>query len=268
MQHHPRFVLLYLFALGAAVAPAAARAESVPSAVAPTSAPNAGPVYVGVELLPVDAPTRALFKVPEAAGLFVIGVAPGSPADGKLAQGDILLRLGDQLLVNREQLRTLVRTRRSGDAAEFTVLRGGREEAVTLTLKPAPVAAPVTPVPGGMPGFEDAESLLRRLNERVAPVARRATLSDRVTLGGGVSVMSTRTRVTGDGSVSLTEADGRKRIVVKDPAGKVLVEGELTDELRERTPEWARELIDAKAPAAGLSAPVAEVSRPAHPART
>lgn len=272
MNPRPRFALFSLIAVGAVFAPAMLRAEPA-AVVPPVGNPGvpAAPVYIGVELYPVDASTRALFKVPESAGLFVIGVAPGSSADGKLGQGDILLRLDDQVLVNREQLRSLVRAKKVGDAAVFTVLRGGREVAVSLNFVGAPV-----PVAGAVPELEGAEVLLRRLNEQAVRMmqeqeartsalagrsaafaaARRATLADRVTTSGGLSVVSTRTRVTDDGSVTVVESDGRRTVVVKDPAGKVLVEGELNDALRGKLPEWAAGLIDAKAPAE--AAPVAK----------
>lgn len=252
-----RIALLTLATAALVSAPAALHAadsEDAPAAVAPDNRP----VYVGVELIPVDAPTRALFKLPAAGGLLVIGVAPESPADGKLGQGDILVKLGDQLLVNREQLRTLLRAKKSGDEATFEVARGGRTESVVVKLAAAPgfpEAAGITPFPGG-----GAEELLRRLNERTRGMMRDSGL-DRDFLSGalgnasvsvsgddsdatGFHITTSRSVTRPEGQVTVVRRDGKKSVTVKDAGGKTLVEGELTDALRAKLPDWAKETVD------------------------
>ena len=225
----------------------------------------------------MDEPTRALFKLPETAGLLVIGVAPGSPAAGRFGQGDILLKLGDQLLVNREQLRTLIRGKKPGDAVTFTISRGGREETVVVKL----AASPSRPAPEGFlrldgpVGFND--DLLRNLTERSRHMLGengpdralfdRAAADTTVTLSGddfapGLSIVTKRSVSRPEGRVTVMSRDGKKTVTVKDKDGKVIVEGELNDATRAKLPDWAKDALDAKPatpkPGAAPDAPVAE----------
>lgn len=216
------------------------------------------PTFVGVELIPVDAPTRTLFKLPEAGGLLVIGIAPGSPAEGRLGQGDILLKLDDQMLVNREQLRALVRARKAGESADFTVSRGGRETRVSVKLAPAPegLAGPswgeVFPLDPRR--YEDLMGKLtertRRMLEDDCPghVSHHKTSGDvSVSIGGdGVRIVTTRTWSRPEGDVTVVYRDGKKTVTVKGADGKVLAEGEFDDALRAKLPAWARETLESK----------------------
>ena len=222
-------------------------------------------MFVGVELIPVDAPTRGLFKLPAVGGLLVVGVAPDSPAAGKLGQGDILLKLDDQTLVNREQLRALIRSRKPGDPAVFTVARGGREESVKLVLAEAKAfAAPVESFPDvfAPEGGERARDIFRDMRERTRRALRDAGHPEALLDGAddvvvvtpkapaagessaSVSSSSSRVIIRAEGSVTIIVRDGKKFVTVKDKDGRTLADGELDDALRAKLPEWAKPEVD------------------------
>lgn len=239
-----------------AVAPLAVFAEQpVPPPEIPPVVPATSPLYVGAELMPVDAPTREIFKLPESGGLLVVGIAPGSPAVGKLGQGDILLKLDGQLLLNREQLRRLVRARKAGDDAVFTIVRGGRTESVTVNPAPLPPALAMRTIPGE-PDMGRADELLRELTERMhrnmtgngldsivignAEDDMNITLPD--TPGASVSFSKIRRVKTPEGTVTLTEQSGKKTAVVKDDAGKAVYSGPYS-ETETKIPAWAHRAL-------------------------
>ena len=77
--------------------------------------------------------------------LSVEQVRPGSPAEkAGVEKFDVLKKLEEQILVNQEQLRDLVRSRKPGEEVVLTVLRTGKERKITVKLDqmlaPAPVA--------------------------------------------------------------------------------------------------------------------------------
>jgi S1-C subfamily serine protease len=102
-----------------------------------------------VNLLPEG--IRELLELPDA-GVVVIDVLPGSPADkagirgsqrtvkvGSIefpAGGDVLMSVNDERLSNAEQLNKLVTYEgQAGDRLEFKVLRDGHEMKATVTLE-------------------------------------------------------------------------------------------------------------------------------------
>jgi membrane-associated protease RseP (regulator of RpoE activity) len=68
-------------------------------------------------------------------GLVVIYVEPNSPAaKAGLQKYDVLVAMGDQLLVHPHQLRKLVRLQKEGDSIKLEFYRGGKKQSVTATL--------------------------------------------------------------------------------------------------------------------------------------
>jgi hypothetical protein len=91
--------------------------------------------YMGVLTREVPVELRSQFGLPEGFGLMVDEVMPESPAKGAgIKPHDILVKFADQQLVNMEQLMTLVRSKKKGDAVPFTVITGGKETQVSVTL--------------------------------------------------------------------------------------------------------------------------------------
>jgi membrane-associated protease RseP (regulator of RpoE activity) len=68
-------------------------------------------------------------------GLVVIYVEPNSPAaKAGLQKYDVLVEMGDQMLVHPGQLRKLVRLQKEGDTIKLGFYRGGKKQSVTATL--------------------------------------------------------------------------------------------------------------------------------------
>lgn len=97
---------------------------------------NQKPVaYIGVLTREVPSELRSQFSLPEGFGLMIDEVMPGSPAEqAGLKVHDILLKLDDQQLVSMEQLMLLVRAKKKGDSVNLTLITGGQEKQVSVTL--------------------------------------------------------------------------------------------------------------------------------------
>jgi hypothetical protein len=68
-------------------------------------------------------------------GLVVIYVEPNSPAaKAGLQKCDVLVAMGDQMLVHPHQLRKLVRLQKEGDSIKLDLYRSGKKQSVTATL--------------------------------------------------------------------------------------------------------------------------------------
>ncbi|MEZ5387237.1 MAG: PDZ domain-containing protein [Prosthecobacter sp.] len=91
--------------------------------------------YIGVMTREVPPELRSHFALRPGFGVMVEGVMPDSPAEkAGLKSHDILLKLDDQHLVSMEQLVVLVRDHSKGDVVKLTVISGGREMEVPVTL--------------------------------------------------------------------------------------------------------------------------------------
>jgi len=91
--------------------------------------------YMGVLTREVPVEIRSQFGLPDGFGLMVDEVMPDSPAQAAgIKAHDILVKFADQQLVNMEQLMTLVRSKKKGEAVPFTIITGGKETQVSVTL--------------------------------------------------------------------------------------------------------------------------------------
>lgn len=99
--------------------------------------------YIGVFTRPLSDEVRAQTGLAEGFGLIVEDVMPDSPAQAAgLVQHDILVLLGDQKLVNQDQLSVLVRAEKKDAEIVFTLRRAGAEQKATVKVgeKMMPVA--------------------------------------------------------------------------------------------------------------------------------
>lgn len=98
--------------------------------------PEQKPVaYLGLLTREVPPELRAQFSLPEGFGLLVDEVLPDSPAKAAgLKVYDVLVKFEDQQLVNMEQFRALVRAKKKGDVVSLTIITGGKETTVAVTL--------------------------------------------------------------------------------------------------------------------------------------
>ena len=95
--------------------------------------------FLGVGAQSVHLPESAAAKAGQAAGLLVLSVEPGSPADqAGLLLGDTLLTLDGTPLESMEDLLAVLSGDRVGRPAEVRVLRGGVLQSVQATIGDRP----------------------------------------------------------------------------------------------------------------------------------
>lgn len=297
-----RQIPVHMLLLAGLVGPLAAQEKKAPAAasssqpaVVSAASPKVG--YAGLHVGPVTEQDRlAASTIPEGVGIRVGFVDPKGPSASKFEEGDVITRLDDQVIVNREQFRALVRMHKPGDTVRLTVVRGAEIKVVTLQLGETKAVADAAPAPGvagraladnqGIdidpnatvthvgpgsvvvigPNVGLPPEVVRRLEEMrargmmlphntaleiapedqpapksAAPQVQRST-SRSFSFGlGGASSVSNSIAVDGNGSVALEEKDGKKHATIKDAAGKVVFDGEVTtEEQRAKMPEEAR----------------------------
>lgn len=216
--------------------------------------------YLGVITRNAPPELTAQIRQTEGFGLIVEDILPDSPAQAAgLQRNDLLLRFDDQLLAHPIQLEALVRRTGKDKETTLTILRAGAEQKVTLKVgekmlperRPGPrpggspegYRPPFPPPRGGEPGDGNASPNPPGLGKpaggessiRYAPERARVVRQD------------------AQGQYELSQADGTRTFVVKDPAGKVTWQGPVaTPEQREAIPaEWREKLktLEAARPA-------------------
>ncbi|MBC8325291.1 MAG: PDZ domain-containing protein [Verrucomicrobia subdivision 3 bacterium] len=106
------------------------------------SAKEASGTYLGVAMGEIPPLTRAQLGLPEGIGVSVGHVAKGSPAEkAGLKVNDIITQLEDQLIINSQQLQTLIHTKKPGDEVTLTFLRKGKEHKAKAKLAKGSLAA-------------------------------------------------------------------------------------------------------------------------------
>ena len=209
LRNLPLHMLLLagLAAPSGAAEPAPAQPEA--KATAPAQALAA---YSGVTVLPLTPGFRERdlrMELPEGVGVVVGLVDPEGPAAGKLQEKDVLTRLDDQVLVNPEQFRTLVRTRKPGQAVKLVRVRGADAETVELALT----------------GRPEGRRLAARTADAVAPDASGV----RITVNGQEIDPS---QMIGGGAVTFGTAGPGGQVIVVGPGAQGLPE-EIRQQLAE-----------------------------------
>jgi len=84
-------------------------------------------VWLGLWGQDVDQATASYFGLPAARGMLVTDVQPGSPgADAGIVPGDVVLRLSEYEVQDKDHYLQLLRNRTRGESVTLTVLREGR----------------------------------------------------------------------------------------------------------------------------------------------
>ena len=254
-----RQIPLHMLLLAGLVGTAEAKdkSEAAPAAKADKASVAEKVAYAGLNVGPrAEGATAA---IPAGVGIEVGFIDPQGPSARKVEEGDILTRLDDQVLFNADQFRALVRTRKPGDKAKLTLVRGAEPMVVEIVLGERPdervsgrSGAVVTP-PGLRiaPGAALPEELLRQLEDMRAGIMPQPGARSRIptvdelrnrsgaassshsfsfSFGNGAQTSSHSMASDGEGSVSLEEKDGKKRAVVKDRDGKTIFEGDVSDQ--------------------------------------
>lgn len=224
--------------------------------------------FLGVETGPVTPALAAQLNLPGGTGLVVGHVSPDSPAASVFKKYDILLKLGDQQLIEPRQFAVLVRQHKEGDEITLTYLRGGKEATakVKLAKRDLPKLA-LADGSGGLPGMAfgftdgddegpeigraDMDRMLSLMDDNMMPGLRRLDVGRGP--GPGDRMMSVMVN-TGDsnmsfsdekGSLDLKIADGKKNLVAKNPKGDVVFSGPVnTPEERKTLPADVRERLE------------------------
>ncbi|MDF1859427.1 MAG: PDZ domain-containing protein [Verrucomicrobiales bacterium] len=91
--------------------------------------------FLGVATSPVAPSLHEHLELEEGFGIQIHEALPDSPAvEAGLRRHDILVKFEDQMLISPEHLSLLVRTKKSGDKVDLTLIRKGAEKVVTVTL--------------------------------------------------------------------------------------------------------------------------------------
>jgi S1-C subfamily serine protease len=101
--------------------------------------------FLGVRLQPVTEDLARQRNLQNARGLLVAGTLQGTPAEGTLRSGDVLLAIDGQRVDSQRALSSYLELQTSpGDTVTLTVRRGGERQQVELTLgaRPAPESTP------------------------------------------------------------------------------------------------------------------------------
>ncbi len=96
---------------------------------------------LGVGFVPLTPELRAHFGAPEDAGVMVSKVVADSAAQAAgIEVGDIVLKVDGQAVGEEHGLHKLIRERKAGDTIAIEVLRDGRQQTLSATLKESEVA--------------------------------------------------------------------------------------------------------------------------------
>lgn len=99
-------------------------------------------VWLGLWGQDVDQATAGYFGLPVARGMLVTAVEPGSPGAGAgIVPGDVVLRLGDYDVQDKDHYLQLLRNRTRGENVTLSLLREGRAEQVQARTVPLPAEA-------------------------------------------------------------------------------------------------------------------------------
>ncbi len=90
--------------------------------------------WLGVSIQNVSPQLAAAMGIDATSGALVSDVVEGSPADGALQQGDVILSFNEQDVGSSSDLPLLVGTTKVGSESALIVLRDGKEQVVKLTI--------------------------------------------------------------------------------------------------------------------------------------
>ena len=235
-------------------------AEQPRSHLEPARGAAGGPqssVDLGLTLSRASAVLRQQLAIKRGAGLVVEAVAPASPAArAGFAQHDVLVRLGDQLLLLPEQLDALLAAAEKDVRLECTILRAGREVVIPLTDGGvgAMGGSHATAASGGLRPTASSLALVQQ------HVAKNGSVA-----AGGLRRLADETLVRQDADYQIRLISGDETtLVVSDPQGRVVFNESIdTLEGRRRMPLVIQDRVaEMERMLEGRSQPIASGSRP------
>ena len=197
--------------------------------------------YLGVG---VESPTetlRAQLKLPQGAGLVVNYVDENGPSKALVRKHDVLQKLDDQILINAEQLVTLVRMHKPDDSVSLTLIR--EASPVTVQVKLGQKQDGNQPLNIELRSAVDKD-LSDVYTSSVAGTNSVPVLSKLPYIGRLYDDADTRPITFNDGEV-LATLDGHGHLLaVQVKTGKVLFHGSVaTQDQWKAVPEFIREKL-------------------------
>ncbi|RKX36242.1 MAG: hypothetical protein DRP71_00840 [Verrucomicrobia bacterium] len=206
--------------------------------------------FLGVEVREVDPVLLDHLDLDEGIGLVVEMVTEDSPASrAGLRENDILVRMGDQLLVTPRQFTVLVRREDEGAKVNLEILRKGKRSKVQAVLEKREVPVrkaffwmgdghrPHINVPFPAPDTAHLKAVIMREMRHAPPPPYGIAGAKRIT---HIDPHRNMVFTDDDGTVEMTLGEHGRKVVVKDSEGIVIYDGDgisdegLPDEVMER----------------------------------
>jgi hypothetical protein len=163
--------------------------------------------WLGVAWKDLDDATRAQVPdLPSGIGFVVRRVDAGSPSEkAGIKPNDLVWKLGEQLIVNREQLFTLLRLHKEGDEVKLGIYRSGKAMDVLVVLGHLP-EAPIAMSPNSDPKGAQEVPMVVKMPDKTTRVE------------------------TPEGKAILTRSGEVFEVKIVSHSGSVIFEGLLRDE--------------------------------------
>jgi len=98
-----------------------------------------GYIGVGVQTVAVPAALKQQLNIAQETGIMVLSVEDGGPASNAgIMMGDVILKLGEHAMTNPEALHSILDPTSVGKQLAATVLRGGAQQQMTITVGERP----------------------------------------------------------------------------------------------------------------------------------
>jgi len=245
--------------------------------------------YMGIVIESVPDVLRDYIDLPDGVGLLLTQISKDGPAmKAGLVDNDILISFAGQIIINFNQLTTLIDMQGPGASVPLKVLRKGEEMEFTVLLeerlrKGSRFLVPDAPEPPEAPDVDDLGGIMERVEEWIPGSVQvfidenqqvHVDLQDlksnlenvRIKLleireSGALPVITefgdygARTSVvhvadrninynSKDGQLILNSSEEGQRVMIMDPEGNMIYQGELPDDYQ-TLPEPAIRLIEA-----------------------
>ena len=91
--------------------------------------------FLGIETSSVSQALRNHIDIPEGVGLIIDHVAKDTgAAKAGLQEFDVLLKVDDQIIINQDQLSTLIKSKKAGETVKVEILRKGSKQNLKVEL--------------------------------------------------------------------------------------------------------------------------------------
>jgi hypothetical protein len=198
--------------------------------------------YLGVVVIDAGKDLTQHLGLPDGVGLLVQEVRDESPAKSAgLEKNDLLHKLNDQLLINPDQLATLVRTFKDGDEISLHVIRKGQptELKAKLVERDMPELSNDWETQFNM-GDQEGLAALARIARNAPPAAAPGRM---ISIGSEL-VIARRGNVDGD-EVTVETRNGKTTVNIADKDGNQIYHSDYnTDEEKEKLPAKYKQAVE------------------------